>query len=157
MRKKSKYKPKHVLANPLAYVLESISPVASQKGYLLSLKVRNHAAMTQLTTGVATRDDIEALIAMANMTEALSRLGFGEDYNAETIAGLDALHDVASRGVETSKFILRAPEMAALNTLIELHDAQLDVITVKDMENALAIVDAEFRHKRMRKIVGETT
>ena len=37
--------------------------------------------------------------------------------------------------------------MVALNEAMELHDAQLEVITVKDMERALAIVHHEMKHK----------
>jgi hypothetical protein len=43
--------------------------------------------------------------------------------------------------------------MKALNTIMELHDAQLEVITVKDMERAFKLVLEEFRQKRMRVII----
>jgi hypothetical protein len=43
--------------------------------------------------------------------------------------------------------------MNDLNAVMELHDAQLDVITIKDMEKALALVEAEYRAKKMRPIV----
>jgi hypothetical protein len=43
--------------------------------------------------------------------------------------------------------------MRALNTLMELHDAQMDAITVKDMERAFKIVDEEYKQRRMRPIV----
>ena len=60
---------------------------------------------------------------------------------------------MGKRGAETGRFILRAEEMTALNTLMELHDAQMDVITVKDMERAFKIVDEEYRQRKMRPIV----
>jgi hypothetical protein len=43
--------------------------------------------------------------------------------------------------------------MKALRTIMELHDAQLEVITVKDMERAHNLVLEEFRQKKMRPIV----
>jgi hypothetical protein len=43
--------------------------------------------------------------------------------------------------------------MNALNGLMELHDAQMDVITIKDMERAIDIVNEEFRQRRMRPIL----
>ena len=43
--------------------------------------------------------------------------------------------------------------MTALNTLMELHDAQMDVITIKHMEEACRIVDREFAQKKMRTVV----
>jgi hypothetical protein len=67
--------------------------------------------------------------------------------------GLDALRAVGKRGVESGKFILKASEMSALNLAMELHDAQLEIITLKDMENAIKVVNEEFRQRKMRPIV----
>ena len=139
--------------NPIAYVMESMTPVAKHDNYLVNLKIRNHMAMTNLTQGRATRTDMDDLIAMGNVTEALFRMGFGKEHGDITQDGLNALHAVGKRGVESGRFILRSEEMRALNTLMELHDAQMDVITIKDMERGLKLVDEEFRQRKMRRIV----
>jgi len=153
MRKRSKYRPKGVIMNPIAYVMESMTPVAKHDNYLIDLKIRNHMALTNLTQGKATRSDMDDLIAMGNVTEALFRMGFGKEHGDITQDGLNALHAVGKRGVESGRFILRSEEMRALNTLMELHDAQMDVITIKDMEQGLKLVDEEFRQRKMRPIV----
>lgn len=155
MRKRSKYRPKPVLQNTLGYVLESMTPVAKMEKYFVELKIKNHMALTNLTKGVATRQDIDALIQAINMVEALYRLGFGREYATEVRAGLDALHAVGVRGAESGRFILKSEEMNALNESMELHDAQLEVITLKDMENAVKLVNEELRQKRMRPIVKQ--
>lgn len=147
MRKRSKYRPKGVIMDPMAYVKESLSPV--EASYLLALRIRNHAAMMALTQGKATRDDIDLMIAMANMTEALYRMGLGRDYAEEVRQGLDALYEVGHRGASNYKFVLRANEMGALNTLMELHDAQMDIATVGDVDRALRMVREEKRLRRM--------
>lgn len=152
MRKRSKYRPR-TLVNPLAYVLESITPVAKHESYLVDLQIKNHAAMTSLTQGRATREDIDTLIAMVNISEALYRMGFGREYNDIVKAGLDALHAVGKRGSESARFIVRAEEMNALNAALELHDAQMEVITVGDMDRALEIIRKEYAAGRMRPIV----
>lgn len=139
--------------NPMAYVIESMTPVAKHDTYLVDLKIRNHMAMTNLTQGKATRTDMDDLIAMGNVTEALFRMGFGKEHGDITQEGLNALHAVGKRGAESGRFILRSEEMRALNTLMELHDAQMDVITIKDMERGLKLVDEEFRQRKMRPIV----
>jgi hypothetical protein len=36
---------------------------------------------------------------------------------------------------------------------MELHDAQLEIITLKDMENAIKVVNEEYRQRKMRPIV----
>ena len=157
MRKRSKYRPRGMLANPLGYVLESMTPVAKHDSFLIDLKIKNHGAMANLTQGRATREDMDALIAMINFVEALYRMGIGTEYKDVVQEGLDALHAVGKRGVQTGKFILKATEMTALNTAMELHDAQMEVITVKDMEKAFAIVEGEYRARKMRPIVEKET
>jgi hypothetical protein len=153
MRKRSKYRPKPVLSNPLGYVLESISPVASHTAFMLDLKIKNHGAMNSLTKGNATRNDIDTLIAMVNVTEAFARLGFGKDYSDVVRDGLQALRDLGKRGVVSGSFILKSSEMNALNSAMELHDAQMDVVTLKDMDAAIALVREEYRLRKMTPIV----
>lgn len=153
MRKRSKYKPKHVLLNPVGFVLESISPVASHKSFMLDLKIKNHGALETLTKGKAKHADIDTLIAMVNMTEAFARLGFGKDYSDVVRDGLQALRDVGKRGAASGSFVLKAHEMNALNTVMELHDAQMDVVTLKDMDAAIALVREEYRLRKMTPIL----
>lgn len=153
MRKRSKYRPKGLIMNPIAYVMEGMTPVAKHDSYLIDLKIKNHGAMSTLTQGQATRKEIDVLIAMANICEALFRMGFGREYDDVVRIGSDALYAVGKRGAETGRFILKSQEMNALNDLMELHDAQMDVITIRDMEHAIKVVDAEYRAKKMRPIV----
>ena len=153
MRKRSKYRPRQILLNPLGYVLEGMTPVAKHDQYLVELKIKNHMAMSTLTKGLATRDDINVLIATFNIVEALYRLGFGTEYADVVHNGLDALRDVGKRGADTDKFILKSTEMNALNLAMELHDAQMELITIKDMDNAVNIVKKEYQQRKMRAIV----
>lgn len=152
MRKKSKYKPRPVLINPMGYVMEMVATVTSHKQYLTSLRIRNHGALTMLTQGKATKQDIDLLISAFNITEALYRRGFGTDYKREVAAGQAALKAVAARGLELGRFILRAEEMNALNDMMTLHDAQLDVISVLDLEQAVVDVRREFFAGKMHRI-----
>lgn len=141
-----------MLANPVGYVLEGMEPIRQHSSHAMKLKIGNHLAMTALTKGFASRDDIDTLIAMVNVVEALYRLGFGRQYEKEIKAGLDALYAVGVRGKDSNKFILKADEMNALNIICELHDAQLDVITVKDLDRAIDLVNKELAAKRVRVI-----
>jgi hypothetical protein len=134
-----------------------MKPVAHHEQYLVELKIKNHLAMTTLTRGEATRSDIDTLIASVNIVEALYRLGFGKEYADVVREGLDALRDVGKRGVESGRFILKSTEMNALNLVMELHDAQMDLITIKDMDKAVELVKEEFRQRKMRPIVESKT
>lgn len=154
MRKRSKYRPRQIEINTMAAVMHRVATVTSHTEYLTTLRIKNHGALTQLTKGEATRADLDNLIAAFNITEALYRRGFGTDYKAVVLQGQQALRAVAARGAETGHFVLRWDEMAALNSMMELHDAQLDVISVLDMEQAVLDVRREFYAGKMVKIVG---
>lgn len=123
---------------------------------MLDLKIKNHSAMETVTKGLAKRADLDTLIAMVNMTEAFARLGFGSDYSDVVRDGLQALRDVGQRCVVSGSFILKAHEMNALNTAMELHDAQMEVVTLKDMDAAIALVQEEYRLKKMTPILENT-
>lgn len=153
MRKRSKYRPKGVFINPVAYVVESLTPVAQHGSFLMDLKIKNHAALTALTRGEAVLADIDTLIAAVNITEALYRLGFGREYGDVVKDGLTALREVAGRGAATGRFLLRGPEMAALNLAMELHDAQLDLCVVKDIERATALIVKEHADGKTTRIL----
>ena len=153
MRKKSKYKPKGVRTDALNWVLSGLKPF-STVDYSTTLRIKNHAAMDTLRRGDATIADIDILIGAFNMCEAyvMLRPELGADWADEIKAGLDALHAVGKRGVESGRFILKANELKAMNLVMEIHDAQLDNTTVNDMEKAMDIVTKEYRAKRMRPI-----
>lgn len=152
MRKRSKYRPKGVIVDTMSWVKSGMKPIAETGDAITVLRLRNHGAMAALTKGQATRQDLDILISCMNITEAYWRMGFGYEYKEIVNAGLAALRSVGKRGLESGKFILKADEMAALNEAMELHDAQLEVSTVKQMEQALDIVTQEIKHKRATPI-----
>jgi hypothetical protein len=152
VKRNKKYRPRPVLRDPLGYVVEGMTLIPKYDQYMVDLNIKNHASMTNLTQGRADKADINRLISMANMAEALYRNGFGKEYAPVLRAGIDALYEVAKRGADSKKFVLRAAEMDAINTLLELHDAQLEIITVKDVDRALNLVHEELRNKRAKRI-----
>lgn len=154
MKKRSKYKPKGVRYDALNWVLSGLKPM-NALAITTDLRIKNHNAMDVLRRGDATRHEVDVLIGMFNMTEAYTRLRpeFGLDWAEEIRAGQDALYAVAKRGVEGGRFILKASELQAINLVMELHDAQLDISTVRDLEKAMDIISLEFQHKLMRPIV----
>jgi hypothetical protein len=154
VRKRSKYKPKGVRVDALNWVLAGLKPFSSVS-LSTDLRIKNHDAMDTLRRGDATKAEIDVLIGAFNMCEAYMRLRpeLGADWADEIKAGLDALHAVGKRGMQSGRFILKADELVAMNLVMEIHDAQLDNTTVNDMEKAMDIVSAEYRAKRMRPIV----
>lgn len=153
MRKRSKYRPKKNLVDPVTWVLSGLKPMTSIP-YSQTLRIRNHDAMDKLRRGVATKEDIDTLIGAFNMCEGYRRLRdeLGADWSAEIRSGQDALLAVARRGLDTNRFVLKAEELVAMNLVMEIHDAQLDETTVRDMELAMDIIDKDHKNKRSRPI-----
>jgi len=148
MRKKSKYKPKPVLQNPLGYVLDGIAPITAHSKYLVELQLKNSSAMVNLMQGKATKQDMNIIIAMSNIVEALCELGFGKEYASVAVDGREAIISIVYRAVDKFRFVPTGPEIKALNTLMELHDEQMQVITVRDMDKAIAHSKEKLRNKR---------
>ena len=152
MRKRSKYRPRDKLVNPVAYVIEGLTPVKEHDSYLMDLKIKNHGAMTALTQGQADRGQIDFLINMSNNAEALCIMGFKQEYVELIIEGSDALLEVGRRGANTGSFVLRAEEMNAINLLMQIHDEQMDLITVRQIEKAIEIVNTAIQQRKTRRM-----
>jgi len=153
MRKRSKYRPKGVRIDTMAYVMSGLKKF-DEVEVAVDVRIKNHLAMEALRTGTATKDEVDVLIGTFNMVEGLCRLNekFGADWAKEIREGQDALLTMSRRGVEAGRFACRADEWAAMKLVMDIHDAQLDNATVKDVELAVDIVNADFRNKRMRVI-----
>lgn len=153
MRKRSKYKPKGVRPDAVNWVLSGLKPFKAS-AHELNLRIKNHDALNNVRLGMATRKDLDALIAAMNMAEALTRLGVGTDWSVEVKSAQNALYYLARRGVKNNdRFILTAQELTALNLGMEIHDAQLDACTIQMLEQAIDIVNADITHKRARPIM----
>lgn len=152
MKKRSKYRPKGVILDPMSHILSGMKRVGDISAGT-TLMIKNHDALDKARRGVAGRDDLDILIAAVNIAEALALMHIGQDWKNEIRAAQDALFAVGSRGAETGKFILRGPELTSLNLGMEIHDAQLEACTVAELEKAIDIVHNEIRHHRARPII----
>jgi hypothetical protein len=156
-RKKSKYKPKGVIRDPISYVVSGMKPMASMKDQLVALQLKNHLALEALRVGEAEKADIDTIISAFNITEALARRGLGADYRQEIQEAQDALLTCAKRGVEMGyRFVVKGLELKAINFIMQLHDEQLQIATIKDIEKAVDLVNEFVRLKKARPIVENT-
>ena len=153
MRKK--YRPKPIRMDNMAFVQAGIRPFEALPAGT-TLRVKNHDALNNLRMGIATREDMDMLIAASNIAEAMRRMGKGTDWKEELKAGHDAILAVARRGVKDMHFVMTGLELQALNLLMDVHDAQLDSCTVQDVESAIDLVMEEIRNKRATRIKEKT-
>ena len=154
MKKRSKYRPRRVILDPVSWVISGMKPVSSTSE-AVGLKIKNHQALLEITQGNGNRDSVDVLIAAMNMAEALYIINadLGKQYATEIKAAQDAIFHMARRGVEKGKFLFTGLEMQAMNTGMEVHDAQLDTCTIAELETAIKYVYEAIKHRRARPIV----
>jgi hypothetical protein len=157
MRKRSKYRPKKVFSDPVTWVINGFKPM-NESGEAISLKIKNHSALTDITHGHGSRESVDVLIAAMNMAEALHIVNpaLGKEYAPEVKAAQDAIYMMAKRGVTKGRFVFTGPEMQLMNTGMEVHDAQLDACTIGELEAAVKYVYEAIKHRRARPIVEAT-
>ena len=154
MKKRSKYRPRIVLQNPLEFVLSGLKPVRNLPGIYIDVQLRNRTALEQIRKGIATKEDIDMLIGAFNITEALAIMGKGSDWLDEIKQGQDALLDLSRRGVANGmRFIMTAKQWEALKLVMDLHEEQLAHATVYDIEKAHDFVQTIIRQGKARAIV----
>lgn len=129
------YRPRGVILDTVNWVCGGFKPLASVADQDVTLRTRNHLALEALTKGHATAADMGNLIAISNMTMALKRGGFGDEYHDVARAGADAIEALR----DSKRFVCTGPELTAIKRMVELHDAQLDVVRINDLDAALRL------------------
>lgn len=143
MRKRSSYRPRPALNDNMFYILSGNLPATAAATTITRIKVANHGAMGSLTKGKGTKADVIALGHMLTTAEALARHNLGRDWLPELAEARKALHDLTMRA---GNFVMRAPEIKALNLALEVHDAQLEGCTIKQLEDAIKAAKNAIRH-----------
>ena len=154
MRKKSKYKPKGIRLDNLAWVSSGLKRVGSLPTAGVDLKLKNHEALESILKGNATRDHADMIIAAFNIAEALYHVNpaLGEDWADEIRAAQDAIYTMSRRSLTLNNFVFNAAEMAAVKLGMLVHNQQLDDCTVREMELAIDYVEARLKSKQARVI-----
>ena len=146
MRKKSSYKPKRNLQDPLSWVINGFKPITTAADQVLIFRVKNHAALKAACEGVATWQDVNTLVAAMNITEALEKIGVSQGWADEIAEGHQAIVNANAR----PKFLFTGTEMTALNLAMDIHDAQVDKCTIGQLDEAVKIVKRVVALKKAR-------
>lgn len=123
--------------------------------HALSLRIKNHQAMFDVTSGNANRDSSDLLIAAMNMAEALMIVNpekLGGHLSEEIRAAQDALLSMCRRSVAKNVFRFTGPELNAMNIGISIHDQQLDTCNIAELDEAVKLVAKMIRNKKARVI-----
>lgn len=146
-KKRMKYPPGARLTNPVQWVLENISPVntAEHGQWLVHLNLRNHSAIGALMEGNGTKPILRDVVAMFNMSRSLLLMGFGVDQTDIILTAEKGIREYTERIQKTGSYTLKASEITMLKDLLELHDAQMEVVTVGDVQKAIDNAKREFQ------------
>jgi hypothetical protein len=145
MRKRSKYKPKPKLVNPLGYVMESAKPLVEHETYVVDWQLKNNSAFEKLLKGLADKKDINTLVAARNITEGLMVTLNGPDVDGTLARSAVALIDLCDRGNAGKSLVMKAEELQAMRDMMQLHDELLSVVTVRQFERALEYTRNEIK------------
>lgn len=154
MRKRSKYKPRQQLLNPVQWVLSGFQPMR-ENPHAMGLKIKNHQAMFDMLHGEGNRQTFDTLVAAMNMAEDLATVNpekLGGYLGAEIRAAQDALHAMGKRSLAKGVFRFTGPELVAMNTGMDIHDQQLDTCNIAELERAIDLVVKTVRDKKARAI-----
>lgn len=156
MRKRCKRKVRHVLTNPVKFVLDGFVPMASMEEDVERLRIKNHGALQLIVSGKASRTDVDVLIAAVNMAVAIKdTCGLGKEYEKVLDDMHSATYCMARRGLHTDRFIFTGPELRAINEGMEVHDAQIDACTVREIEEASRYVKKRISSGKARVITAD--
>lgn len=129
------YRQRGVILDTMNWVCGGFKPLTSNVSEDVNLRLKNHLALDAVSKGQASRTDVGILIAASNMTMALKRGGFGDEHHDIARAGADAIEALRNR----ERYVCTGPELTAIKRMIELHDAQLDVARINDLDAALKL------------------
>lgn len=138
MRKRSKYRPRYVQPDTMAYVMSGFMKVANVPTAGVELLARNEAALDEVLQGRGNDDHAEILITMANCAESLELLKISEGWMDEIKGAQAAINSMRERGQRTGRYVFTGPEMESVKDIMTLHTQQLHKCTIRDLEKVLA-------------------
>ena len=149
MRKKSKYKPKGVRLDAMNWVVTGMTKVSAKESAYVTMHLKNMSALDSLAKGTANKKEIDIVIGVINVAEALCELGVGSEYTQIVLNASSALYDVCKRSFEINdRFICRGEELSAIKLGYEVHDAQMEITTIGMLDKALDVIDKTIRAQK---------
>ena len=145
-RPRKAYRPRVVGCNNFEVALHGAAKAASYTADVTKAKIHHHMALVQLTAGTATAHDVRSLMDVLNVTQALIECAhLGDDYAELVTAAQGVLAEVVRLSGVRGKFGTTGSGLGVLRALVELHDAQLELVTGRELKVALARVMNKIR------------
>lgn len=137
--------------NPFALhiALNNVSMVSSAGEANIKMRLMGHQAMDTFRRGQGTREHLQVMIDVANMSETLALVhNLGKDWLPEINEGQEAIRRLAKRSAELGRYTLKADELKAMTLLLEIHDAQLDACSIQTLGKAVEYIRGRIAAKQ---------
>ena len=143
MKKRKKYIPKPIKINAVFNVIQSVKPLSEDDK--LHLFKQALAAINRMQFGGATASDFTVLCDVLNISTLLAAREIGNEYMPFLVDAREALQDSKQRYIKTSKLGFTAIELKAVKSALDVHNAQMEVITYKEFTEAFDIQEAKIK------------
>lgn len=137
MRKRSRYRPRHVRPDAHSYLINGFLPLREATDEVMRLRVINHGALEKVSKGTATFDEAKDLRNVFITARSLAEIGVGIDWLPEFEQAQLAVCALILRGQKTGKYLFTGPELTAVNLGMEVHDLQMESCTIEVFERAI--------------------
>ena len=138
----------------MTWIVEGMTKVTDKKSAYLTMHLKNLSALDSLAKGTANKQEIDIVIGVINVAEALCELGVGVEYHQLVLDASSALYAVCKRSFDINdRFVCKGQELSAIKTGYEVHDAQMEVCTLAVLDKALELIDKTIRAKKAKVIV----
>lgn len=146
--RKKKYVPKKKLLDNVKHVLDGAKSISSNTSLRILTLV--YSALKCLKTGKGTQTDWETVAHALNMSELLATdLNIGKDYLTLILKGQQAHNNCGARANERGSFGYTGLEIQALDQTLEVHDQQLHLATISELERLADKIDKRVLSKQI--------
>lgn len=133
---RKKYRPKPILKDPVGEAIKLINPAKQE--HATSIQIIVHDAMARLTKGVGTPHDWQTVADAINVTIVLCEKGYAPpEWMPDILAARDAMKAARDRHKSGKALLFKGEEIQLVNEALLVHDQQIEVALLKDVEWAL--------------------
>ena len=145
MKKRSSYRPRSIIRDPIGYVIKGMSPMTPQQ--ILNCSLQHHDALYRMTHGEASMADWQLVCHMINTSVALSQTLFDGAYLDDLKAAMVAHASAGRRKLDGKGLAYTGAELTAVNTALAINDEQIKLATMQEIGVAIRVVDEAHRQK----------
>lgn len=139
---KKQYRPKPIIKDPITFVMVGNRPGTDEAQ--LKLKISYHLAMTNITQGRGQKEDWQEIANSINLAIVLAEMGWGKDYVPELAKAQGAMILLRDRLKQNGRIVVRAEEMNLINDALAIHDEQIAIAPIRDVDAAVRHIEQQF-------------